>query len=903
MRFTLAHRAYLLLSGILLAVIVMGVSFNQISKLSKSANATVAHSRMVIASIKVLQSSVQETGAMITLADLTGDEKDRSACNTKSVQISKQVKELKDQTSDNPRQQAYLTNVELALNKWNDLSRQLLSPGEHKRALEASSLELLRKTRAQQNEVNVAIQKASVEEQQQLLVGPFAVVDTIIWFTYAFWTGIALFLVFIGIGTIKLVRGITSPIQRISEGVGLVGKGEFSHKVSIQGENELGDLTKQFNAMALQLHDREDALKTSEQRLQTIVNSVGSLIYVKDRDGRYELINDQYEIATGLKRKDVLGKTAMDLFPKDIAVNIVTHDRHVVETGIPIRYEEPHAFGQGSYLSTRVPLKNEEGQVIGTCGVSIDITELKATQAVIEEKNRLLAERNKDVEKMSRHKTEFLASMSHELRTPLTAIIGFSELLDEQTRNLLSEKQLRWVGHIRTGANHLLQLINDILDLAKIESGQLSLELEDFAADEIVPEVLSIIKPLAMVKQIEIKPPVPQQLFVYADRIRLKQVLYNLLSNAVKFTEPSGAIRVEISEKDKMVVFSVTDTGVGIKPEDQADVFEEFHQVGETTRGIREGTGLGLAIVKRLVNAQGGNIWLDSEIGKGSCFSFSVPLGKTVERYWSNRAPQARKIHEIAPENGRPLILIVEDEAAAQELFLDALPHDEFSTVIASTPTEAVEKARTLRPALITLDIMMPSGNGWEVLDTLKRDTTTKDIPIVVVSIMDRKELGFILGANEYLVKPVQKNVLLSTIRNYLPATEEQQKVLIVDDDPLILRVIGDEIESAGCTVLHASNGKEAMEVMESDNPNAVVLDLMMPEMDGFEVLHKIRCSDKFKEIPVFVLTGRRLTTTELEKLKGQTSAVLLKDKVWKGELLRHVRAVIDPLEKKGMPA
>jgi signal transduction histidine kinase len=302
--------------------------------------------------------------------------------------------------------------------------------------------------------------------------------------------------------------------------------------------------------------------------------------------------------------------------------------------------------------------------------------------------------------------------MSHELRTPLNAIIGFSGLLAEDHTGALNEKHKRFVGHIKHGADHLLQLINDILDLSKIESGMLELRSESFNVAAAMPEVLSIIRPLAMVKKIQIEHS-PVDLSVFADRVRFKQILYNLLSNAVKFTPEGGKIQVECTTEDNLVSISVVDTGVGIRAEDQQLIFEEFRQVGETTRGVKEGTGLGLAITKHLVEQQGGRVRVKSELGKGSRFTFTLPAGHDVPRVTSALDTQALSAKLPSP-GAKPLILIVDDEPPARELLASYLEPAGYSVATVASGAEAIEAAQRLRPTVITLDILMPGGSGFE---------------------------------------------------------------------------------------------------------------------------------------------------------------------------------------------
>jgi signal transduction histidine kinase/DNA-binding response OmpR family regulator len=518
---------------------------------------------------------------------------------------------------------------------------------------------------------------------------------------------------------------------------------------------------------------------------------------------------------------------------------------------------------------------------------------VQARTAQLAAANKALELQNREVERATQLKSHFLASMSHELRTPLNAIIGFSDLLAEKTAGQLTDKQARFVGHVRDGAHHLLQLINDILDLSKIESGLLELRRESFNVSEAMPEVLSVIRPLAMAKKIRLEH-VGEGLSVYADRVRFKQILYNLLSNALKFTPDGGKVRVESSSDGNLTCISVSDTGVGIRPEDQQLIFEEFRQAGETTRGVREGTGLGLAITKRLVERQGGTIRVMSELGKGSCFSFTLPAGRVVPEVGPEILAANISPADAHPGSGKPLILVVDDEPPARELLTSYLESAGYAIAAVGSAAEALEKARQLRPSAITLDILMPGGSGFETLFQLKNTPATAQIPIIVVSVVDQKRMGFTLGAAEYLVKPVQKSALLAAIRKHVrPPAGTSNNILVVDDDRQTLDLVGDILCSDGYIAHLATSGKDALQLLSEIQIDAILLDLMMPEMDGFEVLRRIKEAPALGDIPVFVVTAKDLTDAEVELLKREAHALFRKEGSWKVDLLAQVRKAV----------
>src|SRR5712671_3448371 len=507
--------------------------------------------------------------------------------------------------------------------------------------------------------------------------------------------------------------------------------------------------------------------------------------------------------------------------------------------------------------------------------------------------NQELDLRNREVERATRMKSKFLASMSHELRTPLNAIVGFSDLLAEQTAGELNVKQKRFVNHIKQGSSHLLQLINDILDLSKIEAGQLELHCEYFHVKDALPEVLSTIRPLAMAKNIQVEHALEIERPAYADRVRFKQILYNLLSNAVKFTPKDGRISIACAEDGDFVCISVTDTGIGIRAEDQAVVFEEFRQVEGSKDSTQEGTGLGLAITKRLVEQQGGKISLVSEPGKGSRFSFTLPAGAKTKTSATDAVSATAPHRAAAAEGRKPLVLIVDDEAPARELLASYLD-PEYRTAMAESGAEAVRRAQQLQPDAITLDVLMPGSSGFETLAALRKNPETANIPIIVVSIVDQKQVGFALGAADYLIKPIRKSVLLEAIRKHVPYQyDDDAAILLVDDDPKTLELLEETLRSAGYETQSVQSGTRALEVLSSKLVSAVLLDLLMPGMDGFEVIRHVRQDPALKQLPIFVMTSKTLTSEESDVLARDAQALLLKNGSWQQQLLAEVERVI----------
>jgi PAS domain S-box-containing protein len=646
----------------------------------------------------------------------------------------------------------------------------------------------------------------------------------------------------------------------------------------------------------------EQLLQESEDRHRKLFDNNPHPTWVFDRETlRFLAVNDAAVRKYGYSSDEFLKMTIKNIRPpEDVPVLLDSVGR--VRDGNESIGIWRHRRKDGTDIDVEITsyvlsFADRPAEVV----VAVDVTERKRDEAEkrkfmekLAASNQELDLRNREVERATLLKSKFLASMSHELRTPLNAIVGFSDLLADETPGELNSKQKRFVNHIKQGSAHLLQLINDILDLSKIEAGQLELRCEDFQLKDALPEVLSTIRPLAMIKNIQIQHKLKTDLSVHADRVRFKQVLYNLLSNAVKFTPKDGRIDIDCVEKGNEVCISVTDTGIGIRSEDQAVVFEEFRQVEGNTDTANEGTGLGLAITKRLVEQQGGKISLESEPGKGSRFTFTLPIGSFITSSKSLPVNGSARPDGAAAGGGRkPLILVVDDEVPARELIASYL-ESEYRIVMAESGAEVVQKARQLRPDAITLDVLMPGGNGFETLVALQKTPETANIPIIIVSIVDQKQVGFALGAADYLVKPIRKPVLLETIRKHVPhQPNDDSAILLVDDDPKILELLEETLRSAGYETQSVQSGARALEVLSSKLVSAVLLDLLMPGMDGFEVIRHVREQATLKDLPILVMTAKTLAQEEIALLSRETQALFQKNGSWRQQLMVEVGRVV----------
>jgi PAS domain S-box-containing protein len=647
----------------------------------------------------------------------------------------------------------------------------------------------------------------------------------------------------------------------------------------------------------------EELLHDSEDRHRKLFENNPHPTWVFDRETLAFLSVNSAAIRNyGYSQQEFLGMTIKDIRPEEDIPKVLENVSQIQDgdgsTGV-----WRHRRRDGSIIDVEITayaltFAGRPAEVV----VAVDITQRRRNE---EEKRQFIEKlatanhelefRNREVERATALKSKFLASMSHELRTPLNAIVGFSDLLAEQAGGELNPKQMRFVQHIKQGSSHLLQLINDILDLSKIEAGQLEFRYEDFEIKDALPEVLSTIRSLAIVKGIVLNQSLQTDLAIHADRVRFKQVLYNLLSNAVKFTPKGGKITIESHAEREMVYVSISDTGIGIRPEDQALIFEEFRQV-EGATATQEGTGLGLAITKRLVEQQGGTISLASEFGKGSNFTVSFPVGEKTSALQTNTSPApAARIN--AGDTG-PLVLIVDDEVAARELLTSYLAPS-YQIATAESGAEAIEKAKRLRPHAVILDVLMGSGNGFETLVALRKAPETADIPIIILSIVDQKQVGFALGATDYLVKPIPKQILLETLRKYVSSSSKNESaILLVDDDPKNLELVAEILRSAGYQTESVQTGARALEVLASKIVNAVMLDLLMPGMDGFEVIRHIRSKEELGKLPVFVMTGKTLTPEERDLLKSETQGLFQKNEPWQTQLITEVARVLSSGER-----
>ncbi len=514
---------------------------------------------------------------------------------------------------------------------------------------------------------------------------------------------------------------------------------------------------------------------------------------------------------------------------------------------------------------------------------------------------------NAELRTVSQYKSEFLATMSHELRTPLNSIVGYSELLLQGLYGEINERQADRLEKILRNGQALLALINNILDLSKIEAGRMELALQHLALTDIVKDVSADFATAAEAKGLQLKIRVEPDLpFIYGDSLRVQQILSNLLSNAVKFTL-QGSIRLEVFSaqvkngycrtptlpaqgwlKDgDWVIIQVTDTGIGIAPEDHARIFDEFRQLDGTATREFGGTGLGLAITRKLVALHGGTIWLTSAPDQGSTFFVALPASRRaiIKAEPQSGAPPAR------PD--QPHILIIDDNQEALDILTTYLTGAGYRVTEASDGAKGLELARQLQPDIITTDLMMPGMTGWEVIEQLRADPATAAIPIVTVSIVDNQPMGLWPAVDAHISKPIHREALLEAIARLLTGKPGDRPILIVDDDPYARQLVADVLTTAGHTSVAVDGGQAAIDWLSHNRASAVVLDLLMPDVNGFQVLEHIRQQAYLTDLPVLVVTAKTLTAQEQVFLQDHFATLVRKQGLQRGDLLVLIEQVL----------
>ena len=668
-------------------------------------------------------------------------------------------------------------------------------------------------------------------------------------------------------------------------GIALLATARLVHRALNRSQETVSDASAVTLDRGKELREATESLRRSEQKFRGIFETMA--------DGYFRTrLSDGHIFDVNPATVKILGYPSIEAVMEQRTMDIYSDlsDRTALVDAI-----RTHGEFNGLELKMRcydgsdvVVLMN--GRLVpGLAGQSdeveanfFDMSTQKATEAALEEARR-------QAEAANRGKSVFLANMSHELRTPMNAIIGYSEILLEDAEEDGNESAADDLGKIHAASKHLLGLINDVLDLSKVEAGKMEIHLETFEIGEVLDDVASTIAP-AMEKNgndlsVEIDPGVTR---MHTDVTKLRQALLNLLSNAAKFThEGEICLTVELQclEGADWIHIAVADSGIGIPPEKLEHVFEEFAQADESTTRHYGGTGLGLPISRRFCRMMGGDVTLESRLGEGSTFSILLPVG--LEEIGG--APMSASISSVPTSQDAPVVLVIDDDPNALDLLGRTFQGAGLRVVTASDGGEALRLARTLKPGAITLDVKMPVMDGWEVLQALKADPETQRIPVIMVTMTDDRQRGYAVGATDFLTKPVDRERLVEILLRCTNA-ESESVALVVDDESEARAVLRRALEQADWTVVEAENGAMALERIATVQPSLILLDLLMPVIDGFEFLRQLRTHAAWSEIPVVVVTAKDLTAEERQRLNGDIAGLVQKAGLDRDTLLAQIR-------------
>jgi len=755
------------------------------------------------------------------------------------------------------------------------------------------------------------------------------------------------------LASVFLARRMVAPIQQLQEGAARVGAGELDHRIDIRTGDELESLAHEFNRATAQLRDAQRNLEQKvEERTAELSRSVAELQGLGDV---VQAVNSSLDlqqvletiVAHAVQLSRAKGGTIYEFdessgtfLPRanfgvsDAMVEVLRESR--IGTGdttvgqcarerIPVQMTD---VAQGTDYRVRdlllqegirsvlaVPLLRED-RVIGALVIrrsepgefpqaAVALLQTFAAQSVLAIQNarqfQEIQEKGEELAAASQHKSQFLANMSHELRTPLNAIIGVSEMLIEDARDLKRDDEIEPLERVLRAGRHLLALINDILDLSKVEAGKMDLHLESFPVAPLIEDVIRTIQPLAQKGGNELVVDCPGDVgTMHADQTRVRQALLNLTSNSNKFTQGGKvtiSVRRAIEGSGAWITMAVTDTGIGMTPEQVARLFQEFMQADASTTRKYGGTGLGLAISRRFCQMMGGDITVESALGRGSTFTIRLP----AEVLGAQPIPLARSAPAAqvpAASAASPIVLVVDDDSTVRDVTQRFLTREGFSVVTVDGGREGLRLARELHPAAITLDVMMPDIDGWTVLAAIKGDPALADIPVILMTIMDEKNRGYSLGAADYMVKPVDRERLGVILRRIVGPGA--RRVLVVDDDDIMRRGVLQALEKEGWKVGEADNGRAGLERLGEALPDVIVLDLMMPEMDGFEFLEALRKHAEWRHLPVVVVTAKDLTEEDHRRLNGEVERVLQKDAPTRDDMLREVSVTLAGCIERG---
>jgi PAS domain S-box-containing protein len=695
---------------------------------------------------------------------------------------------------------------------------------------------------------------------------------------------------------VVVARRLTEPVRQITaaaEGVEAENYAATEKLAAVvQRSDELGKQARAFQRMVREVAAREqrlkqaeEALRRSERHFRSLIEKGRDMIAVMNRDGVTMYQSPSVERVLGYTPAEMVGKHAIEF--------VHPEDRERVREVVSATLASPDATESaeyrvqardGSWREVECTVTNalNDPAVEGVLFNSRDVTERKHAEQM--QKDKLAADA------ANQAKSSFLANMSHELRTPLNAILGYSEMLQEEAEDKGQDDFLPDLGKIHAAGTHLLELINAVLDISKIEAGKMELYLETFSVAKIAQDVSAIILPLTQKNGNELITTVSDDAgAMYADLTKVRQSLFNLLSNASKFAH-QGVIRMDITREaasdGEWMLFRVSDSGIGMTRDQMDKLFEAFTQADSSTTRKFGGTGLGLAISRSFCRMMGGDITVESEIGKGSTFTVRLPVRVADPK------DQVKKLAAAVSGANLGSVLVIDDDTRVHDMLQRSLAKEGLRVIAARSGEEGLKMARELHPDAITLDVMMPGMDGWAVLAALKSDPELSEIPVIMLTIVDDQNMGYSLGATEYLTKPIDRDRLAAVLKQHV-GEERSRSVMIVEDDPDTREVTRRILEQAGWSVVEAANGRIGLERLASARPGLILLDLMMPEMDGFEFVGELRKNPEWKSIPVVVVTAKDLTLEDRMRLNGQVGLILQKGSYSREELLRETTALV----------
>ena len=696
-------------------------------------------------------------------------------------------------------------------------------------------------------------------------------------------------------------RNLIARLRELSDRTFALAAGELRSPLPPGGDDEIGRMAESLavfrdTAVAMEEANLKE-IREARLRLTEAIEAISEGFSLYDSEDKLIICNTHYkDFFSGHRDKMVPGTPFEQIVRASLERDEIEDGKDDPDAWLATRMErhrnpsEPHIQRRSDGRWVRVSERlTANGGVVATY---TDITMLKQREAELGDLVHKLEIARDAANEASRTKSTFLANMSHELRTPLNAIIGYSEILQEDVADLGQESLMTDLKKIEASGRHLLGLINDILDLSKVEAGRMELYIEDVDLASLFEEVQVIVAPLIQKNSNTLELRLADDLgSIRTDRTKLKQSVLNVLSNGSKFTENGRLIVVaERFQADRpMVRIAISDTGIGMDEEQLGRLFQAFSQSDAWTTKKYGGTGLGLAITRHFCQLLRGDITVKSKPGEGSTFTITLPdLGTEPEQ----TADAVARVFDTAAEvDGASTVLIVDDDPVARDLLSSSLKGKGYRIVHAGNGEEALYLARKLRPDAITLDIMMPQTDGWAVLTALKGDTELRDIPVVIVTILQDRAIGLSLGAVDFLTKPVDRARLTALLHQLL---RREGLILLVEDESNTRAMLRQAIERMDLEVAEAVNGRAALEWLAQNQPPALILlDIMMPEMDGFEFLDAFRKHPEWQDIPVIVLTAKELTAQERERLMGQTRKVIAKGDSFRDDIATAIGAAI----------